>query len=153
MSGKLEESINKFNLLNNLEKLEVCTIIFEEWNQGLIKDNKYIFLPRQVGLREGLVGTIAIVFYSLYCNLSRKKIIYPINLLEISLSKESKKVIEIYRKLSFINKLDFLENIIRRYGKKELFKMLPEFPPFSNDKTEEEIANEIKKYKNKIMKG
>lgn len=153
MSEKLEKSVNKFNSLNDLEKLEVCITIFEEWNQGLIKDNKYVFLPQQVGLREGLVGAIAVVFYSLYCNFSRKKKIYPINLLEIALSDDSKIVKEFYGKLSFTDKLNFLENIIRRYGKKELFKMLPEFPPFSNDKTEEEIANEIKKYKNKIMKG
>lgn len=153
MGIKLDEVINKLVKLSDLEILEVCTIILEEWGNGLIREKDKIFNPNDVGFRDNLVNTISACFYSIYRNLKKVRIPFPKNLLEIELTKKSLEVIKSYRKLDFLDKIELLEIIIRKYGNHTLFKDLQLDIPIMDNRTEKDIADDIAKYRNKIKEG
>lgn len=152
MGIKLDEVINKLEKLNDLEILEVCTIIFEEWENGLIKKRDIVFNPNDVGLRENLVNTISVCFYSIYRNFKKINLPFPSNLLKIELTKNSLEVIDSYRTLDFLDKIKIIEIIIRKYGNRTLFKDLQLDIPILDNKSEIEIADEIAKYRNRLRK-
>ena len=153
MGIKLDEVINKLEKLSDLEILEVCTIILEEWGNGLIKENDKIFNPNDVGFRDNLVNTISACFYSIYRNFKEIRIPFPKNLLEIELTNKSLEVINSYRVLDFIDKIEMIEIIIRKYGNRTLFKDLQLDIPIMDNKTENDIADDIAKYRNNIKEG
>lgn len=153
MKNKLEKLTNGLENLNDLEILEVCTIIFEEWGQNLIRTNSKVFNPEIVGFRDGLANAISAIFYSLYRKSKRIKEPFPEDLLKIDLSTKSYELINCFRKLEFLDKIEFIEIIIRKYGNNTLFKHLQLNIPIMDNKTEEEIADDIVKYRNEIKKG
>ena len=150
MSNKLKKITNDLQFLNDLEILEICIVIFEYWGQNLIRNNSEVFRPEIIGFNSGLTNAIAIIFYSLYKKENHIKESNPKDLLKIDLSTNSYNFIENFKKLDFLEKVEFIEIIIRKYGNNTLFKYLQLNIPIMDNKTEDEIADEIAKYINKF---
>lgn len=150
MSNKLKKLTNDLQFLNDLEILEICIVIFEYWGQNLIRTNSKVFSPEIIGFNSGLTNAIAIIFYSLYKKQKNIKELDPKDLLKIDLSTNSYNFIENFKKLDFLDKVELYEIIIRKYGNNTLFKYLQLNMPFMDNKTENEIADDIAKYINKF---
>lgn len=166
-SQKVYDLFNKFDELNDEERLEVNIIIFEEWSRDLINSknttdvSKYddeeinIFNPTILGLQNN-IGSLCSKIFLMVLNNSLKENKKPIaeieNLdpLSLKLSNNSSKWISIYEKLSFIEKIDTLTEIIIRYYNETLFEMEKGLPKIDSSINEYNIAEIIKKYKESI---
>jgi len=80
-----------------------------------------------------------------------KKQIEDDNYLTLNLSNESKNWLSKYEKLSYIEKIDVLEEMIIRYDDETLFKTIKGLPKIDDNLDGYKIASIIENYKNKII--
>lgn len=161
---KVYELFDRYDELSDIDRIEICIILFEEWNNKLINekneinpmntDEDYeIFTPSIAGLNENIGHLIADMFFATMNNsLEIKKQLVEDNYLLMELNEESKKWISQFEKLSYIEKIEIIEELIIRYDNEtiiEAFNGIPKINTFINGY---EVVSIIEKYKNKLKK-
>ena len=158
------ELFDMFDKLDTTNRLEVSIVLFEEWDRKLINekneinpettDEEYeIFTASLLGLKSNTGHLIAGMFLAVMNNeLITKQQIEEDNYVTLNLNDESKKWLSKYEKLSYIEKIDILEEMIIRYDNETLFKTIKGLPKIDDNLDGYKIASIIEKYKSKIIK-
>ena len=158
------ELFDRFEKLDTTNRLEVSIVLFEEWDRKLINekneinpettDEDYeIFTASLLGIKSNTGHLIAGMFLTVMNNeLITKQQVEDDNYLTLNLSNESKIWISKYEKLSYIEKIDILEEMIIRYDNETLFKTIKGLPKIDDNIDGYKIASIIENYKNKVIK-
>lgn len=161
---KVYDLFDMYDELKDINRIEICIILFEEWNNKLINerneinpmgtDEDYeIFFPSLLGLNENIGHLIAeLLFATMNNSLKIKKQIIDDNYLSMELQEESKKWISKFEKLSYIEKIEVIEELIIRYDNETLIDAFSGLPKIHNYINGFELAVIIDEYKNKISK-
>lgn len=161
---KVYELFDMYEELDDIYRVEICIILFEEWNNKLINerneinpmatDEEYeIFSPGLLGLNENIGHLIAdLLFATMNNSIEVKKQITDDNYLTMELQDKSKKWLSQFERLSYIEKIEVMEELIIRYDNETLIDAFNELPKIHNAISGFELANIIEQYKTKISK-
>jgi len=161
---KVYELFDIYDELDDINRVEICIILFEEWSNKLINeldeinpsatDEDYeIFSPTILGLNENVGHLISeLLFATMNNSLKEKKQIIDDNYLSLNIEEESKKWISKFEQLSYIEKIEVIEELIIRYDNETMIEAFNNFPKIHNTLNGYQIAASIDNYKNKISK-
>lgn len=161
---KVYELFDRYDELDDVDRIEICIILFEEWSNKLINelneinpmatDEDYeIFTPSIAGLKENVGHLIAEMFFMTMNNsLKTKKTIIDDNYLSMELREESKKWISQFEKLSYIEKIEIIEELIIRYDNETIIESFSYIPKINTFISGYEIVSMIEKYKSRLKK-
>ena len=133
-SKKVKDLFNLFEEQNNIVRGEISIYIFEEWNNNLINerneinpqttDEDYeIFNPTSIILSENFAHSLAsVILENMNKELEKKQLVGIDDFLKINLSDNSKKIISLFEKLDFIEKIDVIAELLIRYDNDELLE-------------------------------
>ena len=157
-SKKVKDLFNLFEEQNNIVRGEISIYIFEEWNNNLINekneinpqttDEDYeIFNPTSIILSENFAHSLAsVILENMNKELEKKQLVGIDDFLKINLSDNSKKIISLFEKLDFIEKIDVIAELLIRYDNDELLEGHYYLPKMSIE-SGYDIAIAIKDYK------
>ncbi len=136
LSKKVETIFDLLSDDASYTKLLFAEFVFEDWANKNIKDENNIFLPENIGLENTISIALKDICTSIF-NMVGK---------EININK----YIEMYNKLSYIEKIDIITLLMIEYDNSKLFENKFTLPKIDDKISIENIVNNINNYRKSI---